>query len=154
MPSELTRIADQLSRAVHGRAWHGPAILEILKNVDAASAAAHPIPAAHSAWELLLHITAWTRAVTGRLHGKPMQLRGAKNWPPVSDISSAAWAAALDDFRAAQIDLLHTLDKMRDKDLARQVPGKKYNNWFLLHGLVQHHLYHAGQMALLKKAAH
>ncbi len=54
-----TRIADQLRRAFDGSAWHGPALLELLKDVDAATAAARPLPNVHSIWELVLHIAVW-----------------------------------------------------------------------------------------------
>ena len=152
MAAEIGRIAEQLRRAVEGEAWHGPSVLEILAGVDARTAAAHPLAAAHSIWEILNHVTAWTRAVHRRLDGEVVQLTGADDWPPVSDTSDAAWQAALASFRAAQQDLLAKLKSTSNDDLGMTVPGKKYSNSFMLHGLVQHHLYHAGQMALLKKA--
>jgi hypothetical protein len=43
-----------------------------------------------------------------------------------------------------------------DSRLAEQVPGKTenyYNFYYMFSGIVQHELYHAGQIALLKKAA-
>ena len=67
---EGARIADQLRRAFYGSAWHGPAVLELVKDVDAKAAAARPIADAHSIWELLLHIEAWDRAGLIRLSGK------------------------------------------------------------------------------------
>ncbi|HTS08685.1 MAG TPA: DinB family protein, partial [Candidatus Eisenbacteria bacterium] len=69
-PTEATRIADQLRRAFDGSAWHGPALLEILADVDAAAAAARPIANVHSIWELVLHIAAWDGAGLRRLAGK------------------------------------------------------------------------------------
>ncbi len=149
---EIERIADQLRRAVEGNAWHGPALLEILAGVDA-QAAAHGVPGAHSIWEILHHITAWSRAVVQRLNGEPVQLTGEQDWPPVRESTQAAWLHALEDFRAAQRELQDRINSMSDADLGRPMPGKPYDNWFLLHGLVQHHLYHAGQIALLKKAS-
>jgi uncharacterized damage-inducible protein DinB len=42
---------------------------------------------------------------------------------------------------------------MPDEQLAELTgEGGKYNFYFLLHGVVQHNLYHAGQIALLKRA--
>ena len=43
-------------------AWHGPSLLELLEDVDAATAAAKPIPNVHSIWELLLHVAVWDRS--------------------------------------------------------------------------------------------
>jgi hypothetical protein len=57
--SEAGRIADQLRRAFDGSAWHGPALLELLEDVDAATAAAKPLAHVHSIWELVLHIAVW-----------------------------------------------------------------------------------------------
>src|SRR5690242_6537467 len=88
--AEIVRIAEQLRRAVDGEAWHGPAVMEILNGVDAQTASAHPIPAAHSLWEILNHVTAWTRAVMRRLGGETVELQGAEDWPPPpSDASEA-----------------------------------------------------------------
>jgi uncharacterized damage-inducible protein DinB len=152
MATDITRIADQLRHAVEGEAWYGPSVLETLSGVDARTAAAHPIRGVHSIWEILHHITAWSRAVLRRTDGQAVRLEGADDWPPVTDTSDAAWQSAIAAFRAAHQDLLAKLNSMSDDQLDRQVPGKKYNHYFQLHGLIQHHLYHAGQIAILKKA--
>lgn len=44
--------------------------------------------------------------------------------------------------------VIKTFDEAR---LRNTVPGRDYNFYFLFHGVVQHSLYHAGQIALLKK---
>jgi uncharacterized damage-inducible protein DinB len=152
MAAEIARIADQLRRAVEGEAWHGPSVLETLTGIDARTAAAHPIAGAHSIWEILHHVTAWTRAIVRRLNGQALELDGADDWPPVPDTSDASWQGAIASFRAAQEELLAKLKSMSNDELGMPVPGKNYSNSFMLHGLVQHHLYHAGQMAILKKA--
>src|ERR1700683_4899457 len=79
--SEAARIADQLRRAFDGSAWHGPALLELLKDVDAATAAARPLRDLHSIWELVLHIAVWDDAGLRRLDGKKWQPAGLKNFP-------------------------------------------------------------------------
>lgn len=150
---ELDRIADQLRHAVHGYAWHGPSLLEILDGVDARAAAAHSIAGAHSIWEILQHITVWSRVALRRMNGETLQPTPEQDWPPVRDETQAAWERTLEEFRAAQQELLAKMKSMSDAELGAPVPGKPYDNWFQLHGLVQHHLYHAGQIAVLKKAA-
>jgi uncharacterized damage-inducible protein DinB len=152
MAAEIQRIAEQLRRAVEGGAWHGPSVLETLSGVDARTAEARPISSAHSIWEILHHITAWTRAIVRRLNGEAIELEGADDWPPVQDASEASWQSALASFRAAQDELLAKMKSMGNDELGMPVPGKNYSNSFMLHGIVQHHLYHAGQMAILKKA--
>jgi uncharacterized damage-inducible protein DinB len=152
--SEPARIADQLRRAFDGGAWHGDSLFEILAGVTAAQAAAHPIKGAHSIWELVLHIAAWDAAVRRRMTGVPAKLSAAKNFPPVTDTSEAAWAKTLEHVRRVHEELIDAVKKFPEKSFHKQVPGKKgahHTFYYMLHGLAQHELYHAGQIALLKK---
>jgi hypothetical protein len=151
--SEVARIGSQLKRASEGGAWHGPALLELLADVSAERAAARPIPGAHSIWEIVLHAAAWQDFATGAVEGgaMPVDLADEGNWPPVADAGEAAWRAAVAGVGEAGRRLRAALRKFTDEDLERIVPGREYNFYFLLHGVVQHGLYHAGQIALLKK---
>jgi uncharacterized damage-inducible protein DinB len=152
--TETARIADELRRALDGEAWHGDSLFEILKGVTAAQAAAHPLPNAHSIWELTLHIAAWDGAVRRRMTGVAVVLSNEENFPPVTDTSATAWQKALEHLRRAHEELIDAVDKFPQSSLAKQVPGKQgahYNFYFMLHGLAQHAAYHAGQIALLKK---
>jgi uncharacterized damage-inducible protein DinB len=150
--SETTRIADQLNRAFKGEAWHGPALLEILESVNAATASARPIPGAHSIWELVLHISAWEGAILRRMQGEALQLEGPEDFPEVRDTSEAAWRDTLGKLNRKHDELARAIADMLESRLAEQVPGKDYDFYFMLHGAVQHALYHAGQITLLKKA--
>ncbi len=78
--SESARIADQLRRAFDGTAGHDPALLELLKDIDAVTAAAKPIPTVHSIWELALHIPAWDTACLRRIGGEKPSLPGTKTF--------------------------------------------------------------------------
>ena len=152
--TETARIADQLRRAFRGDAWHGDSLLEILDGVTAAQAAARPIPHAHTIWELVLHIAAWDGAVRRRLGGKAVALSDEQNFPPVRDTGEIAWRKTLEHVRRVHDELVQAVSESPDTRLAEQVPGKQgahYNFYYMLHGVVQHELYHAGQIALLKK---
>ena len=152
--SEAARIADQLRRAFDGDAWHGDAVFEILDGVTAAQAAAHPVKDAHSIWELVLHIAAWDDAVWRRLGGVAVTLSDAQNFPRVTEASDAAWRMSLADVRRTHEELASAVAALPDARLDEMVPGKEgahYTFYYMLHGLVQHELYHAGQIAILKK---
>ena len=152
--SEAARIADQLGRAFDGEAWHGDSLFEILEGVTAAQAA-RPIQGAHSIWELVLHIAAWDDAVRRRFAGVAVELSDVENFTAVTDTSEAAWLAALARARRAHHDLIAAVNELPDSRLYEMVPGKEgphYTFYYMLHGVVQHELYHAGQIALLKKA--
>jgi uncharacterized damage-inducible protein DinB len=152
--SETARLADQIRRAFEGEAWHGDSVLEILAGVSAKTAAARPIADAHSIWELVLHIAAWDKVVIRRAGGVAVKLSGKQNFPPVKDISEAAWRNALTLLKATHAELLKTVAAFPNSRLQERVPGQKqeyYNFSYLFSGIVQHELYHSGQIALLKK---
>jgi uncharacterized damage-inducible protein DinB len=154
--SQTARLADQIRRAFEGDAWHGDSIRELLSGVTAKTAAAHPIGKAHSIWELLLHIAAWDDAVIRRAGGSAVTLSDEQNFPAVRDSSEAAWQKTLAAVTKTHDDLVKTVAAFPDSRLQEQVPGKKqdyYDFYYMFSGIVQHELYHAGQIALLKKFA-
>ena len=150
--TEIQNITENLRCAVEADPWHGPSVLQVLEGVTAEMAAAHPVPDAHSIWELLLHITVWARAINTRIKGTAVELEGDANFPPVRDRSEQAWKATVQDLRKANEEIFATLRTLTDADLTAPVPNRPYDRAFMLHGLPQHHAYHGGQMALLKKA--
>jgi uncharacterized damage-inducible protein DinB len=150
--TETALLSDQLRRAFEGDAWHGPALLELLQDVDSARAAAKPLPDVHSIWELLLHIAAWDGAACHRLGGEKVQLTGVANFPIVPKPTEGAWRKAVAQVKRTHGVLVKTVASLPESRLRERVPGKKYDFYFMLHGVAQHELYHAGQIAILKKA--
>lgn len=152
-PSEAARIADQLRRAFDGSAWHGPALLELLADVNASTAAVKPLPNAHSIWELVLHIAAWDGAAMRRLAGEKSQPTGEQNFPRVPKPTEAAWRKAIAEAKRTHDALVRIVAALPDSRLRDRVPGKRYDFYHMLHGVAQHELYHAGQIAILRKAS-
>ncbi len=153
--SQTALLADQIRRAFEGEAWHGDPVLEIVKGIKAKDAAAHPMKSAHSIWELVLHIAAWDGAVLRRTGGTAVQLSDKENFPPVADTSEKAWQGAVENMTRTHEQLVKAVAAIPDSRLQEQVPGKKekyYNFYYMFSGIVQHELYHAGQIAILKKA--
>ncbi len=151
MPMDMELIADQIRLAFWGESWHGPSVREVLADVSADDAAAHPIAGAHSIWEIVLHMTGGYNLVLRRVRGERAQLAPEEAWPPVAEVSSEAW-------RASQ----HTLDQLNQQlqSAVRTFPverlsqelGSEYSAYTQFCGAPQHDLYHAGQIVLLKKA--
>ena len=154
--TERERISDQFRRAFEGEAWHGPSVLSLLEGVTAEQAAAHPVAGAHSIWELVLHIEAWERACKRRLQGDRAQLETEEDWPVVPDHSEQAWEQTKQkvvDTHRELIDAIGSLDESRlDKPIIEDPTTPYSSTYVTLHGGVQHDLYHAGQIAILKKA--
>ena len=151
MASEVERIRGELQRAFEGEAWHGPAVLELLRDVTAQQAAARPIADAHSIWELVLHIAAWENAGRRRLEGDRAELPDEENFPPVNDTSEAAWQRTIAELKIGHSKLCDAIAGLEESSLDEPILDGMRSVYITLHGVIQHDLYHAGQIALLKK---
>lgn len=152
--NETESLAELLERTFRGGAWHGPAVLETLEGLDAASAAERPIPDAHSIWEVVHHLTAWNEVPRRRIDGERLEgLADEDDWPPVDSTSPASWERALEALDEAHRRLHERVRGLAGEDLARPVAGSDPTLRGMLLGVVQHNAYHAGQIVLLRRAA-
>jgi uncharacterized damage-inducible protein DinB len=150
--SQPALIAEQFRHAFESDAWHGPALLELLEDVDATMASAQPLANVHTIWELVSHIAVWDAATLRRLAGEVCQPEGDENFPPMPEPTEAAWRNAVEQAKRTHDMLVKTVAALPESRLREIVPGKKYDFQFMLPGVVQLELYHAGQIAVLKKA--
>jgi uncharacterized damage-inducible protein DinB len=158
MTSESQRLIDQFKRAHDGDPWHGSPVREILKGVTPEQAARRPPNGAHSIWELVLHMTGWRNEAARRARGEPAAEPAGGDYPHVGDPTATRWTDALDALDVSHARLVTAVQGMSDDDLLnptndpRNRPlGTGVSYYELLHGVVQHDAYHAGQIAILKK---
>ena len=151
MAREVERVLGELQRAFEGDAWHGPAVLELLRDVTAEQAAARPIAGAHSIWELALHIAAWESAGRRRLEGDRAELPDEENFPQVNDTSEVAWQQTIERLKDGHRNLRDAVARLDDSRLDEPILDGMRSVYITLHGVIQHDLYHAGQIAILKK---
>jgi len=143
---EINNMAALLEKTFHGPAWHGPSVRESLEGIDAQMASRKPFDS-HSIVELVLHMTAWRNFVARRLDGDSMyEVSDAENFPTATD-----WERALENLKESQTNLLAALKKFPESKLFATVPNRKYDFYTMVHGLLQHDIYHTGQIVLLKK---
>lgn len=150
--NEVQRIEDQFKRAFEGHAWHGPSVSEVLNDVTATQAASRPIPGAHSIWEIVLHIAAWEGVCRRRLEGDRAEIPNEEDWPQVRDTSPPAWELAKSRLREGHQELRQAISRVEESRLDEPILPNMPSVYITLQGAVQHDLYHAGQIAILKKA--
>ncbi len=150
--NELERIQDQLKRSLEGGAWHGPSVRELLQDVTTLQAGSRPIKDAHSIWKLALHIAAWNNAGRRRLSGERAELPDDEDWPAVSDTSETAWNNAKATLEQSYHDLQQAIATLDYDRLDQPILSGMSSVYVTLQGVIQHGLYHAGQVAMLKKA--
>jgi len=147
-------IANELKKAYSGDAWHGNNLSSIISSVKDGQVFKRPIPSAHTIAELVLHLTAWTDEVISRLIGNEVKEPESGDWPEITEESAAAWETILRGFHVANEKLINftlmmTEDQWREK--VNYPSGGRITNYELVNGLIQHHVYHGGQISLLLK---
>jgi uncharacterized damage-inducible protein DinB len=150
--SERQRILDLLDRAYRAKAWHGPAMLEALDGVGAALAARHVKKGVHSIWELVEHVASWNEFVADRLAGRSVTVTPEKNFPPVARATPARWRATLRRLARTQGKFRRAVARFPVAKLGRRRPKLDHTWNVFIHGQIQHQLYHAGQIAMLRRA--
>jgi uncharacterized damage-inducible protein DinB len=148
---EASRIAEQMRRVMVGAAWHGPSVLEALEGLPASAASAHPVPGAHSVWELVRHIDFTQRLLARRLKGEDPPATDADFFPAVSDTSEPAWNAAVAALRTQEEALCAAVATLGDDRLAAPITPSGGTVYETFHGHAQHNAFHAGQIRLLRK---
>ncbi len=153
MPGETTRLDEQLRRTLEGEAWHGPSVLEVLEGVTAEQAIRHPIPGAHSIWEIVLHLCTDYSLVLRRIAGDGRPFTVEEGWPPCPPATPENWRASVEELRRLNGRLREAVrafpEERLDEPLVPEAPFSAYTQFI---GVTQHQLYHAGQIVLLKRA--
>jgi uncharacterized damage-inducible protein DinB len=150
--SEIERIGDLLQFSYNGSPWHGPSLVQNLDGITAQMAVEKPIPNSHCIWEIIQHVTAWMNEVIKVLDGEQYTvLTPEQDWPAIA-ADDAAWDAALGIMDSSQEALLGAVAEIEEDKLWENVEGQEFSYYWLLHGVVQHYVYHTGQIGLLRKA--
>ena len=151
--SEIQGIVSELQAIHDGNAWHGMSLQEAVEGLSADQAAAFPLAGAHSIWEIVNHMAAWENVWLLRLQGDLNAHEPEEgDFPAVAVTSDAAWKSSLrrlNEIHHTLIEVARGLDEAR---LESDLNGRDYSHRFLLRGAIRHHVYHAGQIALLRKA--
>jgi uncharacterized damage-inducible protein DinB len=150
----VERIKNFLNASFHGGAWHGPSILELTKGLSAREAA-FKAGNVHTIAELIYHITSWRIFVVKRLQGDDSyNIEDDKmNWGNFGKIDQFELETLMMEMTLSQDELIKELDTKDDAFLDKIVPGSEYPYYTLVHGIIHHDLYHAGQISILKKLA-
>lgn len=144
--TEIERIANSIKQTYDGDAWHGPSLKEVLSKISQEQCAAR-IGNSHSIIELVLHMVAWRNFTIKKLNGdENYDVSEAENFP-----KSADWQKALALLDQSQNDLLAALANFNDAKLSDVVPMRNYSFNKLLHGIVEHDIYHQGQITMIIK---
>ena len=152
--TETQRILEHYDRTMHGDAWYSYPVWQVLDGISVEKAAMRPLANAHSIWEIVGHMAFWEEVAARRLGGLRAGLEEDRNFPAMPEATEVNWQKTLEEFRASNQafrEALQKLDPARLNELSAAGERSFYDE---AHGLIEHHVYHAGQIALLAKAMH
>ncbi|AWV97615.1 DinB family protein [Arcticibacterium luteifluviistationis] len=148
----VERLKTLLNAGYHGGAWHGPSILEAIKNITPEEAS-FKTPTVHTAAELIYHITSWRIFTIKRLQGdSEYQIDNEKkNFGSAPKVDEFELETLIMELSLSHDELIREIDKIDDKFLSEIVTGSEYDYFTLINGIIHHDIYHSGQINLLKK---
>jgi len=150
---EISNIINQLKDAYEGDPWFGRAAIKLLGEVDEKTAYEKP-GGQHSSLELLWHMITWREFTIDRLqHSPQMQLAYFEemDWRQLDHTDRALWKQGLERLQETQAQLLALLAQRTDEILEQTVRERTYTFRKLLYGIIQHDIYHLGQIAYIQK---
>jgi uncharacterized damage-inducible protein DinB len=152
------KLQTQLETVLYGRPWYGTPIYTILESVSFEAAYEKPERASHSIAEILTHMLAWTEEAINRMQANPAgkPLRG--DWLEAGTPDEQKWLQLISSFKLANVDLTQLISGFPEEEWTEVTNDDrgKYSDYgatyeALITGLMQHHVYHTGQISLLNK---
>ncbi len=140
------QIADAYRAVTVKDAWYGPSLAELLAQTSPQLATTPPAPGAHSIAQLLQHLLLWNERVRNTSDTTPLPAwQAEKEWaePTIS------WNDLVARWNQSRDLLEERLRNFPVEDLSKQVPGRSYSYETMLDGIVQHTIWHAGQIAMI-----
>ena len=148
----INQYTAQFITVYDGHPWYGDSIYEILGNITPAKVFWKPTETAHSIAEITSHMIYWRQALIKRLDGDiayKASMKSEDNWKSNDQLKRMGWKVLKKSLEESQTHLLSLLAKQKDAILK-----KKYSDTAtfqdVINGILQHDLYHTGQIAYLK----
>lgn len=149
-------LSNELKQVLSGDAWYGPPVYDILERVTFETVYEKPNGAVHNIAGIVLHMLAWTEEVMDRLNGMAAGIPSSGDWPDPGEPDEQKWQLFVNDFKLVNVNLVHIIqnfpedqwnEPMLDERNREEGTGVSFES--LIRGLIQHHIYHSGQISLL-----
>lgn len=153
MKTAIQSIIKRIETVNNAEPWFGRAVGSLLEDVNDRKVYTKPNDSEHSLIEILYHMITWADFTLKRIEkDKINDLAAAEelDWR-IIDPKVHTWKKGLAEFKAIHKKIIELLKKKDDDFLNEIVDYRKYNFSFLINGMIEHNIYHAGQIAYLNK---
>ncbi|MDW3195737.1 MAG: DinB family protein [Cytophagales bacterium] len=144
-------LCDQLQAVFDGEPWYGDSLIAKLEMIRAEVEEPSDLNKTAS---YVQHLINWRQFVIKKLIGDidfDITLNTTADWTDINIEHFEAWDHLLELLRDTQNQLVTLIRSLSNEVLIKQVPGKDYSFEHMLHGLIQHEVYHTGQIAVYWK---
>jgi len=152
------RLYNQLSTALYGHAWYGQPVYNIIDGLSVDSAYEKLLGTSHSIAAILMHMLSWTEEVISRMQGNVAAEPAGGDWPDVGESSEQGLQQLVSNFKLVNVELLQLISDFPEDKWCAPVndPREIYSGYessyeALVVGLIEHHVYHVGQIVLINK---
>lgn len=148
----IRNIIRQLREIQDGSLWFDQCFKEKIDKLSDAEALTRPMPQVHSVAEHISHILEWRKECLLRFKGQRTDLMNSPDdWKDHIALSEIGWTTLKSLFYESTITLINALENQDDTYLETRFLDTDYNFHYLIEGIIQHDLYHLGQIGITIK---
>ena len=150
------QLKQQLEKVLSGNPWYGNSVYNIIEQLSFEAAYEKPAGSVHNIAAIVLHMLSWTEEVIDRMNGMEAQQPSSGDWPDPGTPDEEKWQQYVNDLTLVSVNLLGIIENYPEEEWNDLVKGTTENDEGttfedLVVGLIQHHVYHAGQIAILNR---
>ncbi|MFQ6602575.1 DinB family protein [Flavobacterium sp. C3NV] len=149
--SESKRVSNLYQSIYNGNPWLEVTLANTLENVTAEQAYRKINPNLNTIWEIVNHLIQWRRNILRRVQGEIITTPDHNYFVPILDSSEASWEQSLQSLAKSQEMWNACLSDFNDADFEKIDQNNNHNFYEDIHGIIQHDVYHLGQIVILKK---
>jgi uncharacterized damage-inducible protein DinB len=148
----IKNIIRQLHEIQDGSLWFDQYVKDKIDSLSDAEALARPIPPVHSVAEYVSHMLEWRKECLLRFKGMKTDLMNSPDdWKDNIELTKIGWTNLKNTFYESTLTLIHALENQDDTYLETKFQDTDYNFHYLIEGIIQHDLYHLGQIGITIK---
>lgn len=153
MSNKIEELVHKLKESFKGKPWFGDSLINKLYRIDYRLVNRTLPDSKNSIAMIIQHIINWRVFVIEKMlrnEAFEIEKNSSKDWTEIVINTELEWEKLLSKLISTQNKIIETLEEqMINEYLNNKVPGHNYSFEYLLNGIIQHDIYHSGQIGLL-----
>lgn len=153
MRSSNFKLINSLIETFNGDPWYGDSVMKKLKEIDFKIVNETSAHSSNTIAMIVQHLINWRTFAIEKLKGNSefdILLNSKEDWAEIIISNEIEWNELLLKLEETQNEIIKILTIMDDDEfLKTQTPGRNYNFEYLINGIIQHDIYHLGQIGII-----